>query len=71
MVNDDVSLMYQFMQNLCSVNATDSILPISFSTRSAQEKLCELGVYGDFDRSGCRSQFHFFSFNFQFLENYL
>ncbi|XP_040994326.1 uncharacterized protein LOC121240862 [Juglans microcarpa x Juglans regia] len=47
MINGDVSLMYQFMQNLFSVNATDSVLPVPFSTGSALDKLCELGVYGD------------------------
>lgn len=47
MVNGDVTLMYQFMQNLMSVNATESVIPVPFSTGSALGKLCEWGVYGD------------------------
>ncbi|GMY09063.1 S-adenosyl-L-methionine-dependent methyltransferase [Fagus crenata] len=47
MVNGDVLLMYQFMQNLVSVNATDYVLPVPFSTASGLDMLCELGVYAD------------------------
>ncbi|XP_050249507.1 uncharacterized protein LOC126696825 [Quercus robur] len=47
MLNGDVLLMYQFMQNLVSVNATDSVLPVPFSTGSALNLFCELGVYAD------------------------
>ncbi|XP_030931088.1 uncharacterized protein LOC115956972 [Quercus lobata] len=47
MVNGDVVLMYQFMQNLVSVNETDSVLPIPFSTGSTLDKFCEWGVYAD------------------------
>ncbi|KAM3698861.1 hypothetical protein ACB098_06G218300 [Castanea mollissima] len=47
MVNGDVMLMYQFMQNLVSVNATDSVLPVPFSTGSTLDKFCEWGVYAD------------------------
>ncbi|KAL0002375.1 hypothetical protein SO802_016156 [Lithocarpus litseifolius] len=47
MLNGDVLLMYQFMQNLVSVNATDSVLPVPFSTGSALDLFCEWGVYAD------------------------
>ncbi|KAJ8900532.1 hypothetical protein K2173_025309 [Erythroxylum novogranatense] len=47
MVNGDALLLYQFMQNVISSNATGSILPVPFSSGSALEKLCEWGVVGD------------------------
>lgn len=47
MINGEVMLLYQFMQNVIHVNATDSVLPVPFSTASTLEKLCELGVLGD------------------------
>ncbi|KAL6322245.1 hypothetical protein AAG906_005205 [Vitis piasezkii] len=47
MINGDVMLLYQFMQNIIHVNATDSVLPVPFSTASTLDKLCELGVLGD------------------------
>ncbi|XP_028779801.1 uncharacterized protein LOC114736196 [Neltuma alba] len=47
MVNGDVMLYYQFMQNVVSSNATESIVPVPFSSGSALMKMCEMGVYGD------------------------
>ncbi|XP_004308283.1 PREDICTED: uncharacterized protein LOC101310269 [Fragaria vesca subsp. vesca] len=47
MINGDVLLMYQFMQNIVSANATESVLPIPFSTGSVLDKLCEWGIFGD------------------------
>ncbi|KAF5731990.1 hypothetical protein HS088_TW18G00677 [Tripterygium wilfordii] len=47
MVNGDVLLLYQFLQNVIHKNATDTVLPVPFSTGSALEKLCEWGVFGD------------------------
>ncbi|KAF7826235.1 S-adenosyl-L-methionine-dependent methyltransferase [Senna tora] len=47
MINGDVLLYYQFMQNVASFNATESIVPVPFSSGSALMKMCELGVYGD------------------------
>ena len=47
MLNGDVLLLYQFMQNLVSVNATDSVLPVPFSSGSALNLFCEWGVYAD------------------------
>lgn len=47
MVNGDIMLLYQFMQNIIHVNASDSVLPVPFSTASSLDKLCELGVLGD------------------------
>ncbi|XP_016649768.1 PREDICTED: uncharacterized protein LOC103332151 [Prunus mume] len=43
----DVLLLYQFMQNVVSVNATETVLPIPFSTGSGLDWLCKMGVYGD------------------------
>ena len=47
MINGDIMLLYQFMQNIIHVNASDSVLPVPFSTASTLDKLCELGVLGD------------------------
>lgn len=47
MINGDVLLMYQFMQNIASANATESVLPIPFSSGSVLDKLCTWGVFGD------------------------
>ncbi|VVA25534.1 PREDICTED: class I SAM-dependent methyltransferase [Prunus dulcis] len=47
LLNGDVLLLYQFMQNVVSVNATETVLPIPFSTGSGLDWLCEMGVYGD------------------------
>lgn len=47
MINGDTLLMYQFMQNLVFVNATESVLPVPFSSTSALDMLCEYGIYGD------------------------
>lgn len=46
-VNGDVVLLYQFMQNVVYFNATESVLPIPYSSASALEKLCEWGLFGD------------------------
>ncbi|CAI0459747.1 unnamed protein product [Linum tenue] len=46
-VNGDVMLLYQFMQNTVSSNATGSVLPVPFSSGSALQKLCEWGVQAD------------------------
>ncbi|XP_010251814.1 PREDICTED: uncharacterized protein LOC104593592 [Nelumbo nucifera] len=58
MVNGDVMLLYQFMQNVVYANATESVLPIPFSTGSALEKLCEWGVFGDLIEVDAGHDFH-------------
>ncbi|KAJ8748435.1 hypothetical protein K2173_003330 [Erythroxylum novogranatense] len=47
MVNGDVLLLYQFMQNVVAMNATETVLPVPFSSGSGLQKLCEWGVLGD------------------------
>ncbi|GLJ54370.1 hypothetical protein SUGI_1167390 [Cryptomeria japonica] len=47
LVNGDVTLLYQFMQNVVYMNLTAAILPLPFSTVSMVRKLCEFGVYAD------------------------
>ncbi|GLT79817.1 hypothetical protein SLA2020_512910 [Shorea laevis] len=47
MINGNVLLLYQFMQNVVSSNATGSVLPLPFSTASGLQKLCEWGVAAD------------------------
>ncbi|XP_050236047.1 uncharacterized protein LOC126686069 isoform X1 [Mercurialis annua] len=46
-VNGDVLLLYQFMQNVIYMNATESVLPVPFSSGSALDKMCEWGIVGD------------------------
>ncbi|KAL1067511.1 hypothetical protein V6Z11_D12G134900 [Gossypium hirsutum] len=46
-INGDVLLLQQFMQNVVYFNATGSVLPVPFSTRSGLEKLCEWGIMAD------------------------
>ncbi|KAI3444359.1 hypothetical protein Pfo_001024 [Paulownia fortunei] len=58
MVNGDVLLMYQFMQNVVHLKATDSIVFMPFSTGSALEKLCEWGVFGDLVEVDAGHDFH-------------
>lgn len=43
-INGDVMLLQQFMQNVVYFNATESVLPVPFSTGSGLEKLCEWGI---------------------------
>ncbi|KAJ8440381.1 hypothetical protein Cgig2_012817 [Carnegiea gigantea] len=47
MPNGGVMNLDQFMQNVISQNASNSILPVPLSTTVALERLCELGIYGD------------------------
>ncbi|KAM1019596.1 hypothetical protein ACFX13_041673 [Malus domestica] len=47
LLNSDVLLLYQFMQNVVSVNATESVLPVPFSTGAGLDWLCQMGVFGD------------------------
>lgn len=47
MINGDLMLYYQFIQNVVSLNATETILPVPFSSGSALINMCEMGVYGD------------------------
>lgn len=47
MVNGDVLLYYQFLQNVVQSNATESVLPVPFSSGSALMKLCEWGIVAD------------------------
>ncbi|KAK9758109.1 hypothetical protein RND81_01G207700 [Saponaria officinalis] len=57
-INGDVLLFYQFIQNVVSLNATESIIPIPFSTGSALTKLCELGVLADLIEVDAGHDFH-------------
>ncbi|XP_052192918.1 uncharacterized protein LOC127801655 [Diospyros lotus] len=58
MVNGDVTLLYQFMQNVVHVNATGSVLFVPCSTGSALEKLCEWGVFGELVEIDAGHDFH-------------
>lgn len=46
-VNGDVMLYHQFVQNVVGSNFTETIIPLPFSSASALDALCELGVRGD------------------------
>ncbi|KNA09651.1 hypothetical protein SOVF_151610 [Spinacia oleracea] len=56
--NGDVLLMAQFLQNVVYYNATESILPIPFSTGSTLQKLCEMGVMADLIEVDAGHDFH-------------
>lgn len=58
MVNGEVMLLYQFMQNVVYFNASQSVLPLPFSSESALEKLCEWGVLGDLIEVDAGHDFH-------------
>lgn len=58
MVNGDTMLLYQFMQNVISVNATKNIIFLPFSTGSTLEKLCEWGVFADLIEVDAGHDFH-------------
>ncbi|XP_043706343.1 uncharacterized protein LOC122655992, partial [Telopea speciosissima] len=58
MVNGDVTLLYQFMQNVAHFNATDTVLPLPFSSGSTLDKLCEWGVFGDLIEVDAGHDFH-------------
>ncbi|KAH7441594.1 hypothetical protein KP509_03G044900 [Ceratopteris richardii] len=57
-INGDVQLFYQFMQNVQTMNFTDNILPLPFSTTSAMSALCEWGVYADLIEVDAAHDFH-------------
>ncbi|KAI5073998.1 hypothetical protein GOP47_0012011 [Adiantum capillus-veneris] len=56
--NGDVQLLYQFMQNVQTMNFTGNILPLPFSTTSAMSALCEWGVYADLIEVDAAHDFH-------------
>ncbi|KAL4586254.1 hypothetical protein LXL04_010889 [Taraxacum kok-saghyz] len=58
MVNGNSMLMYQFMQNVIEVNATESITFLPFSTGSTLERLCEWGVFADLIEVDAGHDFH-------------
>lgn len=58
MLNGDVTLLYQFMQNVVSANATHLVSFLPFSTGSALEKLCEWGIFGDLIEVDAGHDFH-------------
>lgn len=58
MVNGDVTLLYQFMQNVVHANATNSVTFLPFSTGSALEMLCEWGIFGDLIEVDAGHDFH-------------
>lgn len=58
MVNGDTMLLYQFMQNVVYVNATEKVMFLPYSTQSALERLCEWGVFGDLIEVDAGHDFH-------------
>ena len=57
-INADVQLLYQFMQNVKTMNLTENILPLPFSTTSAMSSLCEWGVSFDLIEVDAAHDFH-------------
>lgn len=58
MVNGNSMLLYQFMQNVVEVNATEAVIFLPFSTGATLEKLCEWGVFGDMIEVDAGHDFH-------------
>lgn len=58
MLNGDATLMYQFMQNVVHADATERMVMVPFSSGSALEKLCELGINGDLIEVDAGHDFH-------------
>ncbi|EPS71164.1 hypothetical protein M569_03595 [Genlisea aurea] len=58
LVNGDSLLLYQFMQNVASANATESIIYMPFSASTALRALCEWGIYGDLVEIDAAHDFH-------------
>ncbi|KAK1412181.1 hypothetical protein QVD17_33207 [Tagetes erecta] len=58
MVNGDIMLLYQFMQNVVHVNASENVIFLPFSTGSTLEKLCEWGVFADLIEVDAGHDFH-------------
>ncbi|MFS8027497.1 putative S-adenosyl-L-methionine-dependent methyltransferase [Helianthus anomalus] len=56
-INGD-TMLYQFMQNVVSVNASESVVLLPFSTGWALVKLCEWGVFGDLIEVDAGHDFH-------------
>ncbi|XP_057528184.1 uncharacterized protein LOC130806938 [Amaranthus tricolor] len=58
MENGDVLLLAQFLQNVVSLNSTESILPIPFSTGTTLDILCKWGIMGDLIEVDAGHDFH-------------
>ncbi|KAD7478472.1 hypothetical protein R6Q59_007913 [Mikania micrantha] len=58
MVNGDTMLLYQFMQNVVHVNATERVIFLPFSTGSTLETLCEWGIFADLIEVDAGHDFH-------------
>ncbi|PWA55151.1 hypothetical protein CTI12_AA434710 [Artemisia annua] len=57
MVNGD-TMLYQFMQNVVYVNATEKVMFLPYSNQSALEKFCQWGVFGDLIEVDAGHDFH-------------
>ncbi|EPS74754.1 hypothetical protein M569_00002, partial [Genlisea aurea] len=57
-INGDKVLLYQFMQNVVTANATDTILFVPFGTSTALTSLCKFGIYGDLVEIDAGHDFH-------------
>lgn len=57
-LNGDVMLFYQFMQNVASMNLTDTVVPVPYSTAGALRALCEWGIYADLVEVDAAHDFH-------------
>ncbi|KAL2935664.1 Rhamnosyl O-methyltransferase [Bienertia sinuspersici] len=58
MSNGNMELLEQFIQNVISQNATESILPVNLSIDSASVNLCGWGIYGDLIEVAAGQDFH-------------
>ncbi|KAK9699487.1 hypothetical protein RND81_08G176800 [Saponaria officinalis] len=58
MQNGNVMLLQQFMQNVVTLNSSETIIPLPFSTSSVLERLCELGILADLIEIDAGHDFH-------------
>lgn len=58
MPNGGILLLNQFIENVITQNATESIMPVPLSANLTSEKLCEWGIYGDLIEVNGGHDFH-------------
>ncbi|KAK9699484.1 hypothetical protein RND81_08G176500 [Saponaria officinalis] len=56
--NGNVMLLQQFMQNVITLNLSETIIPVPFSTSSGLDRLCKLGILADLIEIDAAHDFH-------------
>ncbi|KAK9699486.1 hypothetical protein RND81_08G176700 [Saponaria officinalis] len=58
MPNGDIMLLQQFMQNVVTLDLSETIIPVPFSASSGLDRLCELGILADLIEIDAGHDFH-------------